>query len=212
MRGALAPRSRTMWGRSCMTMTRPFTAMAQATRNEAVKPPGTLRLDVVQGSVDAPSDRFPVNTHILGDGASGQVCGRPPHSKVKVLCKAAARVSPWDICDKHAMFQAFNAVRVIRYFNKSAAPVQPPPDTWLRVLLVVASASLMAERAVILVPYIRSGMDEDMVNTIPICIEIASPGPARAIRPSGEAACRPWRRCWPSAGSMASTVRTMAIS
>ncbi len=34
---------------------------------EAVKPSGTLRLNVVQGSVDAPSDRFPVNAHILGN-------------------------------------------------------------------------------------------------------------------------------------------------
>ena len=102
------------------------------------------------------------------------VCGKPPHSKVKVLCKAAAGVSPWDICDRHAMFRAFNAMRVIRYFNESASPVQPPPDTWLRVLPVVASASFMAERAVILVPYIRSGMDEDMVNAIPVCMEICS--------------------------------------
>lgn len=64
---------------------------------ETVKPSGTLRLDVVQGSVDVPSDCFLVNTHILGDGASGQVCGELPDSKAKVLCKAAAGVCPWDI-------------------------------------------------------------------------------------------------------------------
>ena len=80
----------------------------------------------------------------------------------------------WEICDKHAMFGAFNAVRVIRYFNESTTPVQPTPDTWMRVLLVVPSASLMAERAVILVPYIRPGMDANMVNAVLICIEICS--------------------------------------
>ena len=148
--------------------------LVNANIHESVNPPGNLRFNVVHGPVDAPSDRFPVNTHIFRDSASGQVCCKPSHSKVEVLCKAATGISPWDICDKHAMFGAFNAVRVIRYFNESTTPVQPTPDTWMRVLLVVPSASLMAERAVILVPYIRPGMDANMVNALLICIEICS--------------------------------------
>ena len=96
-----------------------------------------LTISVVHGPVDTPSDRFPVNTHIFRDSASRQVCCKPPHSKVEVLRKAATGTSPWDICYKHAMFGTFNAVRVIRYFNESTTPVQPTPDTWMRVLLVV---------------------------------------------------------------------------
>jgi hypothetical protein len=137
---------------------------------EVVKPSGTLRFYVIQRPVDAPADRFPVNAHILRDSTSGKIYRKPSDSEVKILCKAAAGISPRDISHKHSVFRAFNAVGMTLYLNKGAAPVKPSPYTWKTALGIIILTALMAEGAVILMPPVRPCLDPDMGNAILIGI------------------------------------------
>lgn len=70
---------------------------------KAVKPAGTFGFNVIEGAVDAPADGFPVDTHVLGDSASGKIYRKPPDLEVKDLREAGSRICPWDVSDKDAL-------------------------------------------------------------------------------------------------------------
>lgn len=93
--------------------------------------------------MDAPVDSFPIDTHIFGDGASWQVCGKPADSEIKILGKSAAEINPRDISDENTMCGAFDAVRIIGDLNEVSSPVKPSPNAVLSVFLVVALAAYM---------------------------------------------------------------------
>ena len=139
---------------------------------ERFRTPGaTLRFNIIQGTVHASADCFPVDPHVFGNDAAGQVYGKPAYGKIEVFCKATAGISPRNVCNKNAMLRAFNTMGVVHNFNKCCSPVQCSPGTKLLVFSVIAFTSLMTDGTVILMPYIGSSMDTDMVYTIVICEE-----------------------------------------
>ncbi len=105
------------------------------------------------------------------NGAPGQVCGKPSDREVKVLCKAAAGVSPWDICDEDTVDRAIDTVGMALNLNKDSAPVRPPPQAGECALGIVILTVLMAEGAVILMPSVWSGPDPDMCSTFLVRVE-----------------------------------------
>ena len=56
--------------------------------------------------------------------------------------------------------------------NDGPAPIQPPPNAGSLALTVIMPASFMAERAVILMPSVGTGMDPDVADAILIRIKI----------------------------------------
>ena len=148
--------------------------LVDADIHEIVKPSGTLRLNVVQCPVHAPSDRFPVDAHILGYGASGQICREPSDREVKVLCKAVAQVCPRDIGDKDTMNGTFNAMCPAFDLHQRPSPVKPSPYPGEAALGIITLTTPMAERTVILMSPVRSGFDPDMSNSILIGVEIST--------------------------------------
>ena len=141
---------------------------------EVVRPSGTLRLNVVQCPVDAPSHRLPVDAHVLGYGTSGKICRKPSDREVKVLCKAAARICPWDICRYDTVFRTIDAVGMPDYLNNGSTPVKGSPAAGSFNGLVVVITMLMAKRTIILVPCVGTGIDLYVVHPISIRIKILS--------------------------------------
>ena len=70
------------------------------------------------------------------------------------------------------MFRAFNAVSPALDFYKNGSEVEASPSTGLPSLLIIVTAPPVAERTIILMPFISSGMDSEMAYTILIIIEI----------------------------------------
>ena len=104
-------------------------------------------------------------------GIAWQINSEPTDSKVKIFCEATARICPGNICNKHAMLRTFNAMCIIYDFNEHCSPIQSSPGAWLMIFLIIPPAPLMAERTIIDMPCIRSGVDTDMINTIVIRVE-----------------------------------------
>jgi hypothetical protein len=124
--------------------------------------------------VDAPAYCLPVNAHILGDNAAGQIHGKPSDGKIEVLCEAAVWIRPWDFCDKNAMLWAFNAVGVIGYLNEGSSPIQSSPGTRLWIFLIVTLTAFVTEWTIIFMPSAGAGMNTDVIHSILIRVEIAS--------------------------------------
>jgi len=122
--------------------------------------------------VDASSDRFPVDAHVFGDGTPGEIYRKPPDCEVKVLCKAASGISPWDIRNEDTVNRTFNAVGIIGNLNKGSSPVRGSPYTGLWIPLIVSRATLVAYRAVIFMPFVWTGMNKDVFHTILIRVAI----------------------------------------
>ena len=130
-------------------------------------------LNDIQCTVHASADRFPVYPHAFGYDTARQVYSKPTNREVKVLCKPTFWIGPWNVSNNNSVFGAFDTVRVIGYFNKGCASVQSSPCAWLRILLVIASATLMAEWTIIHAPSIGAGVDANVIHSILIRVKIA---------------------------------------
>ena len=70
------------------------------------------------------------------------------------------------------MFRTFNAVSPSLNFYEDGSEVEAPPSAWMLRFLVVTAAPPMAERTIILMPFICSGVYLKMINAVLIIIEI----------------------------------------
>ena len=147
--------------------------LVNADIHKPVQSAGAFRLNHVQSAVDASAGRFPIDAHVLGDGASREICRKPPGREVKVFRKSAAGISPWDIGNIYPVFRAVDAVCPVFHLHEDAARIHPPPCTGDGRMFILYRAGLMAKRAVILMPFIWSCLDADMLHTISIRVKVA---------------------------------------
>ena len=139
-----------------------------------VQPSGTFRLNVIQCAVDTPADCFPVDAHVLRHSTSGEISRKPADREIKVFCKAAARICPWNISDKDAMDRALDTVCMTLHLNKRPSPVKSSPYTGSTALGIITRTGLMTEWTVIFVPLIGTGLNPDVVHSIFIGIKITA--------------------------------------
>ncbi|MBD5403015.1 hypothetical protein HDR58_09530 [bacterium] len=71
------------------------------------------------------------------------------------------------------MDRAFDAMGMALHLNKGSSTVKSSPYTRESTFAVIMPASFMAERAVILMPFVWSGLDADMFYTIGIRVKAA---------------------------------------
>ena len=138
---------------------------------KVVEPAGTFRFYIIQGAVNASADGLPVDAHVFGYNTTWQINGKPSDVKIKIFGKATAGVCPWYISNKYAVIRTLYAMGIIGDLDKHCTPIQSSPCAWLRILLVVSPAPFMADGAIVGMPYIRSGVDADVINTIIIRVE-----------------------------------------
>jgi len=100
-----------------------ITGLVNADIYKIVQPPGTFRINVVQGTADTPSYGLPVNAHIFGHGVAWEISCRPWDGKVEVLRISAVWVCPRNICNQNAVEGTLNAVGIAFHFDKHTAPV-----------------------------------------------------------------------------------------
>lgn len=152
----------------------PVTGLINTNVDKVIKASGTLRLDLVQRSVDTAADSFPVDPHVFGDGTPRQVDSEPSDSQVEVLREAAPGISPGNVRNEDAMFRAQETVRAVLDLDQRSAPVEGTPGAGETGLDIIGFATLMAERAIILMPLVRAGMDPEVIHTVGILIKIVS--------------------------------------
>ena len=70
------------------------------------------------------------------------------------------------------MFKADDTMRLVFNFDQNTTPVKPPPSGWSAGMFVISRTLLVTERAVILMPFIRSGFDTDVFHAILIRVKI----------------------------------------
>lgn len=81
--------------------------------------------------------------------------------------------SPWDIRHIHAVFRASDPVSLVFDFHKDSLCIQPSPCAGTSGMSVIHRARLMAERAVIPMPFVGACLDTDMLYAIRIRIKTA---------------------------------------
>ena len=90
---------------------------------KVVEPAGAIGFDIIQGAVYASADGLPVDAHVFGYDTAWQVNGEPSYCEIKVLCETAVWVCPRYIGNKHAMFRALDAMRIVCNINEHCSPV-----------------------------------------------------------------------------------------
>ena len=131
-----------------------------------------LRLDLIQCTADTSAHGSPVDPHVLRHCASRKIYGQPAYSKIEVFGESAVMIRPGHSCYQNTVFRAFHSMSVGLDLDECSAPVQPAllaGQYGLRIILRTASA---ANRAVIFMPAVWSGMYSQVVDPILIGIKV----------------------------------------
>ena len=126
----------------------------------------------MKSTIDTAAYSFPVHSHEVWCGTSWKIGCKPCSGKVEILGKSTTWICPWNFGNIYPMFRADEPMSLVFNFDQNTTPVQPPPSGWSAGMFVISRTWLVTERAVILMPFIRSGFDTDVFHTILIRVKI----------------------------------------
>ena len=89
-----------------------------------------VRLKVLSCSADAATYRFPVNPHVIGNGATVELPCHPGNSHVEPFGKGGVRVCPGNRLTYNTMDWTFDPVSLHSQFDKNTTKVEIPPYAW----------------------------------------------------------------------------------
>lgn len=140
----------------------PVAGLVHADPPEAVHPCLHIRLYAGMGRLDAVPDGTPVDVLELGDGCFGHSADHPCDLVIEIFREAAVTISPGNIFCKNAMLRTFDPIRLVADIYRDAVQIRRTPGGFGIVLSIISRAFLHTDRAEILNPLIRPGMNHNL--------------------------------------------------
>ena len=144
--------------------------LVNANIDKTVESARALRFQVMQASRDTVAYGLPVDAHVAGYSAPGEIVGQPCYSQVEVSGEAAAGICPWHVGGHNTVFRALHTMSAVLDLHQDATEVQCSPDLRILSRSIIAWTFTMTVWAVI-VPCIGACSYPKMLDTMSIVIE-----------------------------------------